>query len=63
VVIADDELTAPRLAAEVGALLADRGRLAAMGRASAALARPAAAGEIAGEVLAAACGGDRRQEK
>jgi UDP-N-acetylglucosamine--N-acetylmuramyl-(pentapeptide) pyrophosphoryl-undecaprenol N-acetylglucosamine transferase len=38
----------------VGGLLADRSRLAAMGRAAAAVARPDAAAEIAGEVLAAA---------
>jgi UDP-N-acetylglucosamine--N-acetylmuramyl-(pentapeptide) pyrophosphoryl-undecaprenol N-acetylglucosamine transferase len=54
VVIPDAELTPRRLAQEVGALLADRGRLAAMGRASAALARPDAAREIAREVLSAA---------
>lgn len=53
-VIPDAELSGPRLAQEVGALLADPGRLAAMGRASAALARPDAAAVIAGEVLAAA---------
>ena len=53
VVIADAELTAPRLASEVGRLLADPVRLAAMGRASAELARPQAAAEVAGEVLAA----------
>jgi UDP-N-acetylglucosamine--N-acetylmuramyl-(pentapeptide) pyrophosphoryl-undecaprenol N-acetylglucosamine transferase len=56
IVIPDDELTPARLAAEVGGLLADRGRLAAMGRASAALAKPEAAREIAREVLAAARG-------
>jgi UDP-N-acetylglucosamine--N-acetylmuramyl-(pentapeptide) pyrophosphoryl-undecaprenol N-acetylglucosamine transferase len=54
VVIPDAELTAPRLANEVGRLLSDRGRLAAMARASAELARPEAAAEIAGEVLRAA---------
>jgi UDP-N-acetylglucosamine--N-acetylmuramyl-(pentapeptide) pyrophosphoryl-undecaprenol N-acetylglucosamine transferase len=54
VVIADAELTPGRLGHEVGALLADHGRLAAMARASAALARPHAAQDIAGEVLAAA---------
>jgi UDP-N-acetylglucosamine--N-acetylmuramyl-(pentapeptide) pyrophosphoryl-undecaprenol N-acetylglucosamine transferase len=54
VVIPDDELTGPRLAQEVGQLLADPGRLAAMGQASAALARPDAASEIAREVLRAA---------
>jgi UDP-N-acetylglucosamine--N-acetylmuramyl-(pentapeptide) pyrophosphoryl-undecaprenol N-acetylglucosamine transferase len=53
-VIPDAELSGPRLAQEVGALLADPGRLAAMGRAAAALARPKAAEVIAGEVLAAA---------
>jgi UDP-N-acetylglucosamine--N-acetylmuramyl-(pentapeptide) pyrophosphoryl-undecaprenol N-acetylglucosamine transferase len=54
VVIPDDELTAPRLAQEVGGLLADPRRLAAMAKASAELARPDAAAEIAREVLAAA---------
>jgi UDP-N-acetylglucosamine--N-acetylmuramyl-(pentapeptide) pyrophosphoryl-undecaprenol N-acetylglucosamine transferase len=54
VVIPDDELTPARLGQEVGRLLADRGRLAAMSRAAASLARPQAAGEIAGELLAAA---------
>ncbi len=54
VVIPDVELTAPRLAQEVGRLLADPSRLAAMGRASAAVAKPGAAREIAHEVLAAA---------
>jgi UDP-N-acetylglucosamine--N-acetylmuramyl-(pentapeptide) pyrophosphoryl-undecaprenol N-acetylglucosamine transferase len=54
VVIPDDELTGPRLAQEVGSLLADRTRLAAMARASAGLARPDAAAAIAAELLAAA---------
>jgi UDP-N-acetylglucosamine--N-acetylmuramyl-(pentapeptide) pyrophosphoryl-undecaprenol N-acetylglucosamine transferase len=54
VVIPDDELTPARLAQEVGSLLADRSRLAAMARASAAMARPEAARDIAHEVLAAA---------
>jgi UDP-N-acetylglucosamine--N-acetylmuramyl-(pentapeptide) pyrophosphoryl-undecaprenol N-acetylglucosamine transferase len=54
VVIADDELSAARLGQEVGRLLADPRRLAAMGRAAAALARPKAAQDIAGELLAAA---------
>jgi UDP-N-acetylglucosamine--N-acetylmuramyl-(pentapeptide) pyrophosphoryl-undecaprenol N-acetylglucosamine transferase len=54
VVIPDRELTGARLATEVGGLLADRGRLAAMARASAALAKPDAARDIAHEVLAAA---------
>jgi UDP-N-acetylglucosamine--N-acetylmuramyl-(pentapeptide) pyrophosphoryl-undecaprenol N-acetylglucosamine transferase len=54
VVVPDGELTAQRLAGEVSALLGDRARLEAMGRASAALARPQAARDIAAEVLAAA---------
>ena len=54
VVIPDQELTPARLANEVGRLLADRGRLAAMARASAALAKPDAARDIAHELLAAA---------
>jgi UDP-N-acetylglucosamine--N-acetylmuramyl-(pentapeptide) pyrophosphoryl-undecaprenol N-acetylglucosamine transferase len=54
VVIPDSELTAARLANEVGRLLADPGRLTAMGRASAALARPDAARDIARELLVAA---------
>jgi UDP-N-acetylglucosamine--N-acetylmuramyl-(pentapeptide) pyrophosphoryl-undecaprenol N-acetylglucosamine transferase len=54
VVIPDAELTGPRLAQEVGRLLSDHGRLALMARASAALAKPDAAREIAHEVLAAA---------
>ena len=54
IVIPDHELTAARLGLEVGRLLADRTRLAAMGRASASLARPDAARTIAREVLAAA---------
>ncbi len=51
IVIPDGELTAPRLAQEVGRLLADPGRLAVMARASAALAKPDAAQQIAREVL------------
>ncbi len=53
-VIADGELTGSRLAHEVGQLLGDRGRLAAMGRASQAVARPAAAADVAQELLRAA---------
>jgi UDP-N-acetylglucosamine--N-acetylmuramyl-(pentapeptide) pyrophosphoryl-undecaprenol N-acetylglucosamine transferase len=53
-VIPDAELDGPRLAQEVGALLAEPTKLAAMGRASAELARPAAAAVIAREVLTAA---------
>jgi UDP-N-acetylglucosamine--N-acetylmuramyl-(pentapeptide) pyrophosphoryl-undecaprenol N-acetylglucosamine transferase len=54
VVIPDEAMSASRLAAEVGALLGDPARLAAMAVASAALARPDAAWAIAKEVLAAA---------
>jgi UDP-N-acetylglucosamine--N-acetylmuramyl-(pentapeptide) pyrophosphoryl-undecaprenol N-acetylglucosamine transferase len=54
VVVADAELTPERLRAAVDALLADPERRAAMAAASAALARPDAARDIAGEVLAAA---------
>jgi UDP-N-acetylglucosamine--N-acetylmuramyl-(pentapeptide) pyrophosphoryl-undecaprenol N-acetylglucosamine transferase len=59
VVIPDSELTAPRLAHEVGRLLADPGRLTAMARAAAAVARPHAARDVAHEVLAAANQGVR----
>jgi UDP-N-acetylglucosamine--N-acetylmuramyl-(pentapeptide) pyrophosphoryl-undecaprenol N-acetylglucosamine transferase len=53
VVVADAELTPARLLSEIDALLADRARLEAMGRASASLGRPDAARRIADEVLAA----------
>jgi UDP-N-acetylglucosamine--N-acetylmuramyl-(pentapeptide) pyrophosphoryl-undecaprenol N-acetylglucosamine transferase len=53
-VIEDSELTPARLAREVAALLANPARLAAMAGASARLARPDAAREIAQIVLAAA---------
>jgi UDP-N-acetylglucosamine--N-acetylmuramyl-(pentapeptide) pyrophosphoryl-undecaprenol N-acetylglucosamine transferase len=53
VVIRDAELTGARLAHEAGELLHDRTRLAAMAHASAALARPHAARDIAAELLAA----------
>ncbi len=56
VIIPDSELTPARLAHEVGSLLADPGRLTAMARASAALARPNAARDIAHEVMAAVRG-------
>jgi UDP-N-acetylglucosamine--N-acetylmuramyl-(pentapeptide) pyrophosphoryl-undecaprenol N-acetylglucosamine transferase len=52
--IRDDELDAERLATELGGLLHDDRRLAAMARASAALAMPDAARRIADEVLEAA---------
>jgi UDP-N-acetylglucosamine--N-acetylmuramyl-(pentapeptide) pyrophosphoryl-undecaprenol N-acetylglucosamine transferase len=54
VVLADGDLTPQRLRAEVDGLLAEPERLEAMGRASAALARPDAAQRIAAELLAAA---------
>ena len=54
VVIPDGDLTPERLRHEVDALLADRDRLAAMAAASAALARPDAAHDIAAELLGAA---------
>ncbi|MCU0314274.1 MAG: undecaprenyldiphospho-muramoylpentapeptide beta-N-acetylglucosaminyltransferase [Solirubrobacteraceae bacterium] len=53
-VLPDAQVGAERLGAEVRALLGDPERLAAMASASAALARPDAAAEIAGEVRAAA---------
>lgn len=54
VVVSDDELTAERLAHEVGALLHDRARLLAMGHTAAELARPEAAAAVAAEVRHAA---------
>jgi UDP-N-acetylglucosamine--N-acetylmuramyl-(pentapeptide) pyrophosphoryl-undecaprenol N-acetylglucosamine transferase len=54
VVIPDVELSGPRLAREIAALLADPGRLGAMAAASRSLARPHAADEIAQELLRAA---------
>jgi UDP-N-acetylglucosamine--N-acetylmuramyl-(pentapeptide) pyrophosphoryl-undecaprenol N-acetylglucosamine transferase len=53
-VIRDEDLSAERLAADVGGLLRDGPRLAAMAAASASIARPDAARRIADEVLAAA---------
>jgi UDP-N-acetylglucosamine--N-acetylmuramyl-(pentapeptide) pyrophosphoryl-undecaprenol N-acetylglucosamine transferase len=53
-VIADAELTPSTLAQAVGALLSDPSTLTAMATASAALARPQAAAEVAAELLAAA---------
>lgn len=54
VVIADAELSGPRLAREVATLLADPSRLAAMSAAARRLARPDAAAEVARELLEAA---------
>lgn len=54
IVIPDGELSAPRLATETAALLADPSRLAAMAWASRGLARPNAARDVAGELLQAA---------
>jgi UDP-N-acetylglucosamine--N-acetylmuramyl-(pentapeptide) pyrophosphoryl-undecaprenol N-acetylglucosamine transferase len=54
VVIPDHDLTAQRLAHEVAGLLGDRSRLGAMANASAALARPRAAQDVADEIREAA---------
>jgi len=54
VVIADGELSAARLAAEVDRIVDDPQRRDAMARASLALARPLAAQEVAATILAAA---------
>jgi UDP-N-acetylglucosamine--N-acetylmuramyl-(pentapeptide) pyrophosphoryl-undecaprenol N-acetylglucosamine transferase len=54
IVLPDAEVSAERLATEVGGLLGDEGRLAAMAAASAVLARPDAARRIADAVLEAA---------
>jgi UDP-N-acetylglucosamine--N-acetylmuramyl-(pentapeptide) pyrophosphoryl-undecaprenol N-acetylglucosamine transferase len=54
ILVPDADLTAERLKTEVDALLDDPGRLARMAAASASLARPEAAADIAAEVLAAA---------
>jgi UDP-N-acetylglucosamine--N-acetylmuramyl-(pentapeptide) pyrophosphoryl-undecaprenol N-acetylglucosamine transferase len=56
IAIPDEELGASRLAREVGELLADRPRLAAMATAAGALARPNAARDVAQELLMAAAG-------
>jgi UDP-N-acetylglucosamine--N-acetylmuramyl-(pentapeptide) pyrophosphoryl-undecaprenol N-acetylglucosamine transferase len=53
-VISDQELSGPVLAAAVSGLLADPGRMAAMGRAALSLARPDAARDVARELLRAA---------
>jgi UDP-N-acetylglucosamine--N-acetylmuramyl-(pentapeptide) pyrophosphoryl-undecaprenol N-acetylglucosamine transferase len=57
ITIPDAELSGSRLRSETLALLADRGRLAEMSCASAGLARPHAAADVAGELLEAAAGG------
>src|SRR5207244_1175041 len=57
VVLPDHDCTAERLAAEVDALLADPDRLAVVGRAASARARPDAADRVAARVEAAAAGG------
>jgi UDP-N-acetylglucosamine--N-acetylmuramyl-(pentapeptide) pyrophosphoryl-undecaprenol N-acetylglucosamine transferase len=54
VVVPDSECDAARLGTEVGRLLGDRSRLAAMAVAAARVARPDAAQVVADEVLAAA---------
>lgn len=54
VLVPDAELTPERLRAEVEAIMGDESRRAAMAAASAALARPDAARDIAAQVLAAA---------
>ena len=54
IVIDDADVTAERLGREVSGLLADPGRLSAMAAASAGLARPDAARDIAAELRAAA---------
>jgi UDP-N-acetylglucosamine--N-acetylmuramyl-(pentapeptide) pyrophosphoryl-undecaprenol N-acetylglucosamine transferase len=56
VTIPDTELSGSRLRSETLALLGDRGRLAEMASASAGLARPHAAADVAGELLEAAAG-------
>jgi UDP-N-acetylglucosamine--N-acetylmuramyl-(pentapeptide) pyrophosphoryl-undecaprenol N-acetylglucosamine transferase len=53
IVIPDSELKGARLGQEVGRLLADRSRMAAMARAASAIAKPGAAREIAFELLSA----------
>jgi UDP-N-acetylglucosamine--N-acetylmuramyl-(pentapeptide) pyrophosphoryl-undecaprenol N-acetylglucosamine transferase len=60
VVIPDSELTPARLAEEVGRLLADPARAAAMAKAALSIARPEAAQQIAAEVMAAASQGRSR---
>jgi UDP-N-acetylglucosamine--N-acetylmuramyl-(pentapeptide) pyrophosphoryl-undecaprenol N-acetylglucosamine transferase len=63
VVVPDGELSPERLRAEVAGLLGDPERLAAMGGASAALARPDAAAAVAAELRAAAAGPGRSRRR
>jgi len=56
VIIPDAELTPERLRSETGKILGDPARLLGMARSSAELARPHAAEDVAGELLAAADG-------
>ena len=56
IVVPDGEISGDRLEREVGAVLADGDRLAAMAAASAGLAKPDAGRDVAREVLAAAGG-------
>lgn len=56
VVVADEQLSGPRLVGEVEALLGDRDRLSRMAEASRGLARPDAARAVAQELLEAAAG-------
>jgi UDP-N-acetylglucosamine--N-acetylmuramyl-(pentapeptide) pyrophosphoryl-undecaprenol N-acetylglucosamine transferase len=56
IVLDDAELSGARLGSEVAALLAEPRRLATMGAAASALARPRAAAEVAAELLRAAGG-------
>jgi UDP-N-acetylglucosamine--N-acetylmuramyl-(pentapeptide) pyrophosphoryl-undecaprenol N-acetylglucosamine transferase len=57
VLVPDAELDAARLSREVGAILSEPGRLAAMSRSARALARPDAADRIADELVALAAAG------
>ena len=63
VVLPDAECTGHALRGVVGALLADRPRLAAMAEASRAAGRPEAAGVIADAVLELAAPGSRRRRR
>jgi UDP-N-acetylglucosamine--N-acetylmuramyl-(pentapeptide) pyrophosphoryl-undecaprenol N-acetylglucosamine transferase len=54
IVLPGTQLTGPKLLAEIRALVDDRERLSAMGRAAMALARPRAAADLADVLLALA---------